>query len=216
MKNKLWKILIILGILLILSAGTLCIYNSREDKQALKASQNVMNQIHEIIPEIKQAETPTKPESGGANEDLFAPFEEEKEPEIPTIQIDDSIYCGFITLPSLGIELPVTIGWSYPSLKKTPGRYKGSVYGNDLIIAAHNYGSHFGRINELVQDDEIWFTDAEGYRHYYTVQYTEVINGWDTERMLAGNGSDWELTIYTCDYSGQNRIAVRAAKTQKD
>ena len=216
MKNKLWKILIILGILLILSAGALCIHNSREDKQALKASQNVMNRIHEIIPEIKQAETPTKPESGGADEDLFAPFEEEKEPEIPTINIDDSVYCGFITLPSLGIELPVTIGWSYPSLKKTPGRYKGSVYNDDLIIAAHNYGSHFGRINELVQDDEIWFTDAKGYRHYYTVQYTEVIGGWDTDRMLAGNGSDWELTIYTCDYSGQTRIAVRAAKTQKD
>ena len=82
MKNKLWKILIILGILLILSAGALCIHNSREDKQALKASQNVMNRIHEIIPEIKQAETPTKPESGGADEDLFAPFEEEKEPEL--------------------------------------------------------------------------------------------------------------------------------------
>ena len=40
--------------------------------------------------------------------------------------------------------------WSYPKLKVAPCRYRGSAYLDDLIIAAHNYDRHFGRINTLL------------------------------------------------------------------
>lgn len=217
MKNNAWKAVIAAGGALMLSAVGLCAYNLNESNKAYETSHTVLEQLMEQIPDIHQAtEPPTAYEL--KNDDLFAEYEPKAvtQPEMGTIEIGGSQYCGFITLPALGIELPVRSEWSYPALRSTPCRYSGTAEGRDLIIAAHNYDSHFGRIDELDQGDEIWFTDVSGERSYYEVLYTELISGSDAESMVKGGAEEWALTLYTCDLSGQSRVTVRAVRQEKE
>ena len=52
------------------------------------------------------------------------------------------------------------------------------------------------------------FRDLDGNVWTYTVAGTEIIDGNDVERMEAG---DWDLTLFTCTYGGQERFTVRCA-----
>ena len=125
-KNKYGKIMIILGTMLILSALFLCCYNVSESRRAYQESQEVLTELTELIPAPEEKEEPvTQPAvTGNPADDLFAPFEEheeETEADIPApIEIDGSYYCGYISLPTLGLELPVVDGWSYEALRTSP------------------------------------------------------------------------------------------------
>ncbi|MBR6968324.1 MAG: sortase [Ruminococcus sp.] len=213
MKKTVWKLLVVLGVVMLLSAGGLCVYNMRESSEAFRRSQEVLGELKDIIPE---APPPTEKPSEAVqppSEDLFAPYEEATEapPEpMGTVMVDGRYYCGYVTLSSLGIELPVTDSWSYEKLKYSPCLYSGTAEGRDMIIAAHNFNSHFGRIKELSQGDELWFTDVDGVRTRYVVSYTETVPGTDIEHMRDGGGKDWDLTLFTCTLNGQSRVAVRA------
>ena len=64
-------------------------------------------------------------------------------------------------LPTLGRTLPVLNGWSGELLKIAPCRYLGSAYNDNLIVMAHNYDSHFGRLKKLQIGDPVTFRDVE-------------------------------------------------------
>lgn len=142
--------------------------------------------------------------------DIFAEYEnnESAEPEV-YYYIQEMSYMGLLSIPSLGLELPVMSDWSYPNLRIAPCRYSGTVADGNLIIAAHNYRSHFGRISELDSGDEIIFTDGSGVVHKYNVIQSEIINGKDTTSMETGS-DEWDITLFTCTYSGLTRVTVRA------
>lgn len=215
MKNKIWKVCIIAGTMLILSALFLCLYNFRESSRAFESSQKVLAELVELIPE-KPDESGMTVRTDAQKNDIFAPYEEqEEETPLSEIEVDGRSYCGYITLPSLGIELPVMSSWSYPNLKLSPCRYSGDPRENNLIIAAHNYNSHFGRIKELNSGDEIVFTACDGSVYRYTVDFTEYVDGGDVEKMLSGSSDDWDITLFTCTLSGQSRVTVRGISAEK-
>lgn len=213
MKNKLWILSVAVGVLLLLSALGLCLFNLYEDNKAFEKSQAVMDELKELIPEPTTETTTLFPDF--TENDLFAEFTTEAttvKEEMATLKVSGDAYCGFITFPTLGIELPVMDSWSYPNLKISPCRYSGSPRDNDLIIAAHNYNSHFGQIGSLSQGDEIWFTAADGEIYFYEVQYSEVIDGYDVDQMFSGKTSEWDLTLFTCTLGGQSRVTIRAQR----
>ena len=212
MKNKLRTAFISTGTVLILSALFLCLYNIAENKRAYRQSESTLAELKEAIPEPV---TTTAATVSTAEPDLFAPYETTTTaaPELPTIELDGRLYCGYLSLPSLGVELPVASELSYPALKTSPCRYSGTANGGDLVIAAHNYNSHFGRIKELTDGDELIFTDCGGSSTRYFVISTESIDGADIESMLGGSVTDWQLTLFTCDLSGRTRVTIRAART---
>lgn len=213
MKRNAWKLTVLLGILMICAAGGLCVYNVRESKEAAAFSGQVVQSLKQSIPTPAEKD-PQKPESGQPQEeDLFAPYETaepvQNEPA-QDIRIGNDAYCGYLELPTLGLELPVMSSWSYPALKRAPCRFSGSAPDNDLIIAAHNYSAHFGRIGDLLTGDRIIFTDTAGQTYNYNVAFTEVIEGTDVEQMFSGQATDWDLTLFTCTLSGQSRVTIRA------
>ena len=205
-----------LGLLMILSAGVLCAYNIRESKDAEQYAASVLQTLKERIPETPSESAPD--DTPDAKPDLFAEYEDPPESsEAPAeIMLGDAAYCGYLEMPALGIALPVQSSWSYPALKKSPCRYSGSAETNDLIIAAHNYATHFGRIGELTAGDLIIFTDAAGKQHEYSVSFMEVIAGQDVAQMFSGSAEDWDLTLYTCTLSGQSRVTVRADRVAEE
>ena len=81
-----------------------------------------------------------------------------------TKTIDGIKYIGVLEVPELSLQLPVMSHWSLAGLKIAPGRYK-----RNIIIAGHNYRSHFSRLKTLDIGSKIWFIDVEGNRFEYKV-----------------------------------------------
>jgi len=208
MRNKLSKLLIAAGALMVLSALILCISNIMESRRAAKFSADAVKILKEKIPE----EPESLPDTENNNDDLFRGYEEKSvDSDVNNvIEIDGYSYCGYLTIDALGIELPVMDDFSYPHLKRSPCRFSGSAETDDLIIAAHNYSSHFGRLKELSPGDMIVFTRADGKRFNYMISYLEELDGGDGDKLQDGAGEEWALTLFTCTLSGKKRVTVRA------
>ena len=93
--------------------------------------------------------------------------EPESASETPASSIERE-YLGVLTIPALGLELPVQTEWSRANLKVSPCRQCGSTAGGDLVIAAHKYKSHFGRLSSRSEGDEGRFTSQDGAEAVYT------------------------------------------------
>lgn len=210
MRNKLRKLCIVSGSVLIFAALCLCVFNISESRIAAKRSQTSLSELKAVI---EKASEPAKTSAADSNEDdLFAQYEEPASSEMSTVAIDDTGYCGYLTIAELGLELPVINDFSYGALNTAPCRYSGSTDGNDLIIAAHNYSSHFGRLERLSDGSEIVFTDCKGKAFHYNVISIEEIRGSDVEEMLGRDNTEWDMTLFTCTLSGKSRITVLAKR----
>ena len=157
MRNKLGNALIALGVLALLAAVLLMGYNQRDSTRAEKAADSVLTQLEESIAE------PRTIYPGDAAEPTA-------DTEMPVSTIDGYDYIGYLSIPSIGLALPVMQQWSYPGLKIAPGRYSGSLYTDDLVIAGHNYARHFSPLTHLTVGTEVLFVDMNdntcglGYR----------------------------------------------------
>lgn len=133
--------------------------------------------------------------------------------EMPTVEVDGNLYIGTLEIPSLELSLPVMSEWSYPKLKLAPCRYTGSAYQSNMVIAAHNYATHFGHLKNLEPGNSVFFTDVDGNRFSYEVGELEVLGPTDIEDMV---DSGWELTLFTCTYGGKTRLTVRCQLKPED
>lgn len=131
--------------------------------------------------------------------------------EMPVLEVDGRRYIGTLMIPAIDLELPVQDSWSLSLLKAAPCRYKGSVYRGDMIVCAHNYVSHFGRLGNLLPGDEVIFIDMEGTVFRYTVAEKETLAGTAVEQMESGV---WDLTLFTCTFGGRTRTTVRCNALQ--
>ena len=87
-----------------------------------------------------------------------------------------------------------------------PCRYYGSADEGNLVIAGHNYRHGFGELNSLSEGDEVMLTETDGNIRHYVVKEREVLKEDDVKGM---NESGWELSLYTCTYSGRERLTIR-------
>lgn len=188
MSKKTGKVFLIIGTGLIISALILFFLNQFESKQVAEKSEKVLNHIKE------STIVTTKP-----------PLDD----EMPVIKIDGYEYIGYISIPVLDIQLPVLSDWSYEKLKVAPARHFGSTKTDDLVIAAHNYSSHFGQLKSMVKDDIILFTDIEGMAQTYRIEKTDVLNPNDVNKV---KNSPYDLVLYTCTLGGKTRVGVFANK----
>ena len=131
--------------------------------------------------------------------------------EMPTVEIDGYDYIGYLDIPSLELSLPVMSEWSYPQLKIAPCRYAGSGYLDDMILAAHNYDRHFGRLKNLEGGELVRFTDVDGNVFDFSVTELELLWPEQTEEMLSG---EWDLTLFTCTLGGRQRVTVRCDRIE--
>lgn len=205
MKNKKGILSIILGLLLLTAALILSAYNIITENNAEIISGKVMSDIQDIIPEIKNAEDGKFITDPNNIPDYII------NPEIPmaNIDIDGTNYVAVITIPALGIELPVCSDYSDANLKKAPCRYNGAVYTDDLIVCAHNYKKHFKYLKSLNVGDFVYILDMDGNLFTYKMTELEIL---DPENVPEFYEGDWDLTLFTCTQSGSQRIVARFDK----
>ena len=130
-------------------------------------------------------------------------------PEMPTQTVNGWDYIGYLSIPSLELTLPIQSQWSYEGFRVAPGRFAGSTYSKDLVLAAHNYPQHFGHIGDLQPGDTVCFTDMDGHVTHYRVAALETLAPEDVEGMLSG---EYDLTLFTCTVGGKSRVTVRCTE----
>ena len=198
--RKLSSVLIALGAALLLGALGLTVFNLRQSNAAGETAAQTVSALKATIPTDGDFYAKEQPETETPDYRL------NPEMEMPTVRIDDREYIGVLSIPALGRELPVISSWDYPGPRVAPCRYTGSAYTDDLVIAAHNYASHFGRLRELSQGDSIRFTDTDGNVFDYVVSELEILEPYAVSQMTEG---DWDLTLFTCTPGGQYRVTLR-------
>lgn len=188
-KRRLGWVCMALGVLCILSAALLALHNRRQAENAAAAAQRTLTRMAETIVSDRQEAD----DDGG-------------------IQVEGERYLGFLSLPAIGVELPVRMEWDMEGLKTAPARYAGSLEGG-LVIGAHNYAAHFGGLSRLRQGDAVYLTDGAGALHCYTVERIETLA---PESVAEMTDSGWEMTLFTCTYGGQNRVTVRCRAAEEN
>lgn len=198
--RRISSVLIALGAALLFGALGLTVFNLRQSNAAGETAAQTVSALKATIPTDGDFYAKEQPETETPDYRL------NPEIEMPTVRIDDREYIGVLSIPALGRELPVISSWDYPGLRVAPCRYTGSAYTDDLVIAAHNYASHFGRLRELSQGDSIRFTDTDGNVFDYVVSELEILEPYAVSQMTEG---DWDLTLFTCTPGGQYRVTLR-------
>lgn len=207
MKNRhktIGNILIILGVISVICAGCLFFFNMLENNRQKEFSEGITGKIknsitvesYPVINEVPEGDCPVQKD----HEEYFLEVKD----------VDGYPLDGYLTIPSIDLEMAVFDTWNDEYLRMSLCRYYGSPYTDDLVIAGHNYRSSFGKLKDLEQGDEVYFTDMNGNITYYIVMETEVLDGTAVNEMIDGG---WDLSLYTCTYGGQSRLTVRCSRT---
>lgn len=213
MKNRIPKIkgkfFIRLGLLLIAAALLLTAYNLFDAHRADES-------VSDLLGKLKNFLSVQDVNENGQNGVLKQEFDDGEieipdyilnpNMDMPEQNIDGDDYIGVLKIPSISLELPIISRWNDARLRTAPCRYVGSAYTNDMVIAGHNYDSHFGKLKTLNLGDEISFVDMAGNEFVYRVVETEILQPTAIEEMQSG---DWDLTLFTCTIGGRTRVTVR-------
>ena len=160
----------------------------------------------EVIPEPEQKPaTPqkpvntTKPSNYSADGLMYKGYKVVGKLEIPKTNI---------RYPILGESekakaLEVSIVKIYGPEVNTPG---------NVVIAGHNYnnGLFFGKNKNLKIGDKIYITDMTGKKVEYTIFNKYYTPEDDYSYMTRNTEGKTEITLYTCDATGANRLIVCA------
>lgn len=201
MPKKAGIIFVTLGVVLILSALLLSLYNGFEDRRAGQQAESLMDDIHSVM--TAETDTTSKPTE---SEIETTETQETLPAEMPVVMIDGYEYIGYISIPDLDLELPVMAEWDYSRLKIAPCRHFGSSRTDDLVIAAHNYKTHFGSLSKLKSGAEVIFTDMDGIENRYVLMKDPETLAPDAVDAVQNSGYD--LVLYTCTPGGATRVVV--------
>lgn len=204
MPKKSGIIFVTMGAVLMLSALLLFLYNGYEERRAGQEAELLLDDIQSAIAE--ETDPTTQPT------EIEIEITENTEPtetlpaEMPVVMIDGYEYIGYVSIPDLELELPVMAEWDYNRLKIAPCRHFGSSRTDDLVIAAHNYKTHFGSLSSLEIGAEVIFTDMDGIMNRYTLMKEPETLAPDAVDAVQNSGYD--LVLYTCTPGGATRVVA--------
>lgn len=200
MRNKIGTFLMLCGVALVLAALGLFLMNRREAENAELQSAILLPQLVDMAQQPETQEETRLPEPE-IPEELLTP----EDVKMEEVEIDGHVYIGYLSMPTVELELPIMSDWSYEKLTIAPCRYYGTLRGKDLVLLAHNYDRHFGRLNDLKVGDSVYFTEMDGTVTAYKVIARDILDPYAVEEMTAGL---YDLTLFTCTYGGQSRVTV--------
>lgn len=207
MKHKLGTFFVAVGILLMLAAFALLLHNRRESRNAFLSSQAALAAIQ------ADSGTAASPEENPYL-DHVNPYDQvaaEIAAQMKEVAINGELYIGYLSIPVLELELPVISEWSYERLQKAPCRQFGSTKTDNLVLAAHNYASHFGKLSHLRPGDLLTFSDMDSEVILYEVAAVDTLEPTAVEVV---KNSDFDLVLYTCTYGGENRVVVFCSRVK--
>jgi len=220
-RNPIATALVAIGIIALIGAALWYVRNLVEDISAEHASREIVNELTSVIEKRTSGETADtdSDETKDYIDDYVDPVTDPTMKEMETEVVNDVAYIGIIEIPSASLKLPVSYDWDYSLLSISPCRYKGSYLTDDMVICAHDYGSHFRAIRSLGIGESVFFTSVEGERIRYVVTNIETVQPTDIDKMIVNTSEGveahlWDLTLFTCNIGGQTRCAVRLERAK--
>lgn len=199
------RILVILGCCCLIAAAALYGYNGWVSDRAAKASNKLTGELASLM------ESAASSGAGDGTDPLLGdPGMGSTQKSVSTLNVDGHETIGIISIPTIDITLAVLSTWSYPNLNISACRYSGTPEGQ-FVLLAHDYNRHFGLIYKLKPGDPVRFTATNGTVYNYKVTGTEIKGKYELQEILSG---DWDLTLFTCTYGGENRVVVRCKRIQ--
>lgn len=136
---------------------------------------------------------------------------------------NNSVPLSYKGFPVAGkLEIPRT-GIRYPVLQETTSARAielsiVKIYGPEIntpgnvVIAGHNNNNwlFFGRNKDLQIGDKIYLTDMKGNKLEYTIYKKYYTPGDDYAYISRETNGEIEVTLYTCDATGKNRLVICA------
>lgn len=117
-----------LGSALVLAAVCLYVYDRLEDARAGAQAASAVSRLRQSQSIAAVSETRTAADSAESLPTEDAEPESESASETPASSVERE-YLGVLTIPALGLELPVQTEWSKANLKVSPCRQCGSTAG---------------------------------------------------------------------------------------
>ena len=202
LKRRIGTAFVIMGAVLMLSALLLFGFNALESWQAGLASQDALESLQAAMNTLPRETQPEESDTPEATEPETIP-----EPTALTpVTIDGNTYIGYLSIPEFELELPIMDDWSMERLQVAPCLQYGSPLTNDAVIAGHNYKKHFLPLHDIQAGARVTFTDMTGYVIDYVVMEVKIIDPTNVYEVI---DSEYDLILYTCTSSGQNRVTVR-------
>ena len=214
-RKEIVRYITVISVVCLVAGSGFGVYHAYKDIQLTRQNAQTMEAMINSIEEAEKA---------GANDELAAGHSEnvittvedismittveEVAPEKSLVPADGREYIGIIEIQPLNIKLPVLATYTDADMKTTPCVYYGTRDNGNLVIVGHNYDSQFGNFNQLNKDDTVTakLTMVDGGVYTYTSKLIEDLEPDQIDEMLAG---DWDLTLFTCSYSGEKRITIR-------
>lgn len=195
-------VLLLLGAALLCAALLLAAKNRREETSAGEAAAALLVQAEQTIAQhaAPPAAVPT-PAPSSAVEETLSPSPSAS----PSAAPEGPAFLGVLSVPAVSLTVPVLAEWSYYHLTLAPCRDCGSVETGDLVIAAHNYDTHFGRLSRIAPGDSVYFTDMAGSTTEYAAASVEQRDPSDAEGV---RDSGYPLVLYTCSWDCTARVTV--------
>lgn len=195
-------VLLFLGAALLCAALLLAVKNRREETSAGEAAAALLVQAEQTIAQhaASPAAVPT-PAPSSAVEETLSPSPSAS----PSAAPEGPAFLGVLSVPAVSLTVPVLAEWSYYHLTLAPCRDCGSVETGDLVIAAHNYDTHFGRLSRIAPGDSVYFTDMAGSTTEYAAASVEQRDPSDAEGV---RDSGYPLVLYTCSWDCTARVTV--------
>lgn len=194
-------VLFVLGGLLLLTAGAIFLVQWQEGEAAARSAQVLLDESG-IAPNIS---------SKSATQDIPVPSPEKTAGPLPSdLQGYDVI--ARLDIAKLDLSLPVLSETSDKALKVSACRYQGTEPGakGNLVITGHDYrsGAIFGHLNKMDVADKVILTGKSGKTYAYIVYAVNHIKP-DEAEVLNDTEYVSELSILTCENSGNGRLLVR-------
>lgn len=194
------KMLMGIGGFLIFLAAALLIYNARVDDTVERKTNTILEKME------KSQEWQERVILSGNVSGLTGGFKN-------VIEIDGYYYVGEIEIPSISLKLPILKEYKYENLEIAPCVFAGQPGQPGFVIAGHNYRRHFQPVKELPDGTRILFHAADGRELVYEVSTLETIGPEEVEKMIS---DEWDMTLFTCTYTGKQRAALRCSLISED
>ncbi len=200
-RQTIGRLCILLGCICVLVAVGLLVHNAWAEQQAAQASASALAAITAQL-----GDAITNDDSFGDGDAAQAQTPAERSATNQTIVVEDSSYCGVLSIASLGLTLPVQAEFSYLNLKSSPCLYPQDGY-DAIVIAAHNYTAHFGSLPQLSIGDSLSYTPIGQNAIVYTVTEISTVDASDLQTV---QGTADELILFTCNINNNTqRVVVR-------
>ncbi len=217
MYNKVLSgILIVLLISIIGALGYLGYGYYTKYKREKDGEKYLEEEFESIIVPISEEEPEQPEETENENNEKNENKNTYKSPEV----VNSGYYKGYKVAGK--IEMP-TINKKFPILDESKNAKAieisvVKIYGPDLntpgnvVIGGHNYnnGTFFSRNKNLKIGDKIYITDITGKKVEYTIFSKYYTPESDSSWLNRQTNGKTEVTLYTCDATGKNRLIVCA------